>query len=125
MPAVNDTETKTGADSIKFDSLKEPIVNNPQQQSNSCRGEQPRPERPITTTSSVVKRRRNRLRRVEVAVLEQELLARGSDWPFQVQAELGARLGISRVKVYKWLYDRKKKQQRLDATLAGNLNSSL
>ena len=36
-----------------------------------------------------------------------------SDWNYQFQVELGDRLGFSRVKIYKWHYDRKKKESQI------------
>ena len=53
--------------------------------------------------------RRQRLKEEEIAVLEREFEA-NSEWDYDFQKELAARLNFSRVKVYKWLYDRKVKE---------------
>ena len=59
---------------------------------------------------------RHRMTKELVSVLEQEFCRSGglaANWELEHQKEIGERLGISRVKVYKWLYDRKRKEQRL------------
>ena len=53
-------------------------------------------------------RHRRRLKKAEIAILEKEF-QKNSDWNYDYQHELGEKLGFSRVKIYKWHYDRLKK----------------
>lgn len=56
---------------------------------------------------------RNRLVQWQIDVLEQKYL-RGSQWSTAEMKELAEKLGISRTKVYKWSWDRKRKEIELD-----------
>ena len=58
-------------------------------------------------------RRRHRLTRLEVAVLEVEY-QREPRWDKRKTKELAQRYDLDRVKIYKWHYDRKKKDARLN-----------
>ena len=56
-------------------------------------------------------KRRHRLLKVQVAILEQEF-QKGNEWDQVFQAEQAKRLGITRIKVYKWHYDRLRKLRK-------------
>lgn len=51
---------------------------------------------------------RRRLTKAERAKLEAEF-AKDNNWSREKQAKIGASIGVGRIKVYKWLYDRKQR----------------
>ena len=57
--------------------------------------------------------KRHRLRRVEIEILEAEYLM-DPTWSLKQSKALAEKLKISQTKVYKWGYERKKKDSRTD-----------
>ena len=58
-------------------------------------------------------KQRHRLRRVEIEILEAEYLM-DPTWSLKQSKALAEKLKISQTKVYKWGYERKKKDSRTD-----------
>ena len=62
-----------------------------------------------SSTRQKEKLRRRRLSKIEMNLLEAEY-QKQSDWNIAKTKELSTRLNLSRVKIYKWHYDRKRKE---------------
>lgn len=63
------------------------------------------------------KKRRQRLTNEQTTVLEQEF-QKNANWSSREIAKLSKRLGLSRSKIYKWNWDRKRKTIEHDGTEA-------
>ena len=78
----------------------------------------------IDCGSPGVKSNRRLLNASETAQLEAEYI-KDRNWTRQTMHSFAHRLGISKAKVYKWHYDRKKKEEREDLLLLRDMKENL
>ena len=81
--------------------------------------EEPRRGKKLSTTER--KRRRARLKKEQKAILEQELSLK-PNWDTNDTRRIAEKLGINRIKVYKWHYDQKKAKKVTQIKFVDQLN---